>query len=492
MAVTTSRSRRMLFRLLAVALGCLPFLVIEAALRWSQWQPVVFPIDPLVDLHHLRPLFTPNEDATRYSIGPERLQLFRPQQFVMPKPPGTFRIFALGGSTTQGEPYSTETAFAEWLRLDLEVASGGRTIEAINCGGLSYASYRVRAILDEVLNYQPDLIVIYCGQNEFLERRSYDGWRDVPLPLVRASGWASQLRTVQWVRSWTQSHTDRAAESPRNRTALKQEVDALLDYSGGLAEYHRDDPWREPVVAHFEFNLQHMVAACLRQRVPVVLCNPVVNLLDCPPMKFETSMNLSAQQREEFEREFHAAQEPNQTREQIQDHLVKAYEIDPDHAGVNFFLGRIAYESGEWEQAHRYLLAAKENDVCPLRALVAIQEAVARTAQQFQVPLLDADAIFKEHSPHQLVGQRWLVDHIHPTVEGHQLLGDQLCELCLKQHWIETKDPDWLENKQSKVREHLKGLGEDYFQRGKQRLAGLLLWTQGRAKKVSPSSTEQR
>ncbi len=204
------------------------------------------------------------------------------------------------------KPYSTETAFAEWLRLDLEVASGGRTIEAINCGGLSYASYRVRAILDEVLNYQPDLIVIYCGQMNFSNvARMMAGAMCLCRWFARAAGPASFERSSGYAVGRKAIQT-----ALRNHPAIGQRSNRRSTlcsiYSGGLAEYHRDDPWREPVVAHFEFNLQHMVAACLRQRVPVVLCNPVVNLLDCPPMKFETSMNLSAQQREEFEREFHA------------------------------------------------------------------------------------------------------------------------------------------------------------------------------------------
>ncbi len=152
------------------------------------WPKASPPPDPLVNLHHLQPLFTLSADKQTYFIGPERLDLFREARFAAHKPAGTFRIFALGESTTQGEPYSTATAYPAWLELELRAATG-RPVEVINCGGLSYASYRIRAILHEVLDrYQPDLIILYCGQNEFLERRTYDGWRDVPLPIARASG----------------------------------------------------------------------------------------------------------------------------------------------------------------------------------------------------------------------------------------------------------------------------------------------------------------
>ena len=484
---SASLRRRWLLRLSAVAVGCLPFVLLEIVLRVSGLPPQAPAVDSLVDLHHLRPLFTPSADGQSYSIGPERLNLFQSASFQANKPPGTYRIFALGESTTQGEPYSTPTAYPAWLKINLEIATAGHSIEVINCGGLSYASYRIKAILDEVLHYSPDLIVIYCGQNEFLERRSYAGWREVPLPLARASGWLSRVRTIQFVRWAVQGGADRSQQSLPNRTALKTEVDALLDYSGGLENYHRDDPWREPVVAHYRWNLAQMVEQCQLARVRLILMCPVVNLLDCPPMKVELRSDLGSDERERFEAAWSAAQASDQP-EQAREHLQAAYQIDPEHAGVNFFLGRLAWERGDWSAAKEFLTAAKDNDVCPLRALSSMQQAVRETAGQYRVPLVDADQLFSERSPHGIVGNQWLVDHVHPTIEGHQLLGEALCEAVLAEGWLPERDPDWREARTEHVREHLRSLGEEYFHRGKQRLEGLLLWTQGRAKKIRPQS----
>lgn len=483
---TPSSRRRILLRFLAILLGFTPLIAVELTLRILQLPRVASSVDPLVDLHHLQPLFELNAEGNRFQIAPERMNLFRPASFLAKKSPGVFRIFALGGSTTQGEPYSTETAFPEWLKLNLETATRGQAIESINCGGLSYASYRVRAILEEVLNYQPDLIVLYTGQNEFLERRSYDGWRSIPLPLARIDGALMQLRTVQLARSFVEGSPDRHLQPPANRTQLQREVDALLDYSGGLEAYHRHDPWREPVTAHFRWNLQQMVARCQASSVPIVLVRPVVNLLDCPPMKFESRSDLTSGQLAEFNSAWSAAQSPAATPEQAMDYLEKARAIDGEHAGVLFFLGRLASEAGDWDKAATFLRAAKDYDVCPLRAPSSIQQCVNQVAQEFGVPMVDADQLFIDRSPHGLVGNRWLVDHVHPTIEGHQVLGEALCEVCLEQGWLPTRDPQWRENRRDRVRNHFSSLGEDYFHRGKQRLEGLLLWTQGRAKKIRP------
>ena len=127
-----------------------------------------------------------------------------------------------------------------------------------------------RAILQEVLeNYSPDLIILYCGQNEFLEERTYEGWRDVPLPIARASGWLNSLKLAELMRWLVQGSAARDAKATSG-TALKQEVDALLDYNGGLDAYHRDDAWREPVVEHYRWNMNQMVNECRAAKVPII------------------------------------------------------------------------------------------------------------------------------------------------------------------------------------------------------------------------------
>lgn len=476
-------AKRWSLRLLALALGCLPILLCEFGLRLVGWPTESPPPDPLVDLHHLQPLFTLSPDGQTYAIGPERLDLFRAATFAATKPAGTFRIFALGESTTQGEPYSTATAYPAWLELELKAATG-RNVEVINCGGLSYASYRIRAILQEVLaGYAPDLIIIYCGQNEFLEQRTYEGWRDVPLPLAQASSWVSSLKLAQLTRWLVRGPADRNAKIA-SATAVNQEVDALLDYAGGLDAYHRDDPWREPVIKHYRWNMAQMVRDCRDAGVPVVLCNPTANVLDCPPMKFERSSKLPPQQATEFDAAWQAAQANAQQPEVAREYLVKALAIDPEHAGACFFMGRLQWEAGELTQARQLLVRAKDNDVCPLRALSEMQAAVKQIAAQTHVPLLDADQLFSDRSEAGMVGNKWLVDHVHPNIEGHQLLGEALCDLILREAWLTETKSDWRSQRTERWRAHLSTLGEDYFQRGKQRLEGLMLWTQGRAKKV--------
>ncbi len=130
-----------------------------------------------------KPVGGPEVYATR--VG--KLKFFNPQQFPVDKPVGGFRVFTLGGSTTQGQPYDHRVAFAAWLQLYLRAADPSRPWEVINAGALSYASYRIVALIKELLLYEPDLFVVYTGHNEFLEERTYSA-------LIHQPEWCQRLR----------------------------------------------------------------------------------------------------------------------------------------------------------------------------------------------------------------------------------------------------------------------------------------------------------
>ncbi|HBE68956.1 MAG TPA: hypothetical protein DDW52_12480 [Planctomycetaceae bacterium] len=468
-------------------LGLLPIVTLEVGLRIAGYRGTAA-IDPYVDLHRLEPLFVSTgsvDDYQQFAIDDSRLHLFRLVRFKLPKPEKTYRVFALGGSTTQGEPFSTETAFPMWLQIRLRAMLPSRTVEVINCGGLSYASYRVRAICEEVLEYEPDLIVVYTAHNEYLEKRSYAS-NDAGLVSSLLRWPAANLRSAQWLGSRFRGSANRRQET--DFTMMQREVDALLDYQNGLEDYRRSDTWMSGVVEHFAWNVQQMVEGCRRADVPIVFCLPVANELDCPPMKYELSPVLADDDVERFTKRFENAVELNSMGKSVEamEQAMLALELDPQHAGCLFLLGRLAYAAGDFPAAERYLQAAIDNDVCPLRATSEIEAALSLVLETNDVAQVDAGELFAERSKHGIVGDQWLVDHIHPSVAGHQLLGETIADTLVASGQIkpEIANSDWQDREQDLRAAHLSTLGEDYYHRGKQRLQGLRLWTQGRAKKL--------
>ena len=267
-------------------------------------------------------------------------------------------------------------------------------------------------------------------------------------------------------------------------TRLQREVDALLDSHGGLERYQRATLDAPSVVASFVWNLRKMVEACKERGVAIVLVVPTVNVLDCPPFKIQPDPNLGTDQAKELETLWQNAQQEPDPSDAIVKTLQRMLEIDRKHAGAHYKLGQLAVARRDEATAHQHLIAAKDFDVCPLRATTEIQQAVRDVAAEHRVRVLDADRLFQSKADLGLVGSPWFVDHVHPSVEGHQWLGEALAELLVETRWLAPVKQDWTSQRPDCYREHLSTLGEEYFIRGKQRLEGLMLWTQGRARKI--------
>ncbi|MEX0676367.1 MAG: hypothetical protein WD063_04790, partial [Pirellulales bacterium] len=142
-----SRRRRWVFRCLAVLVGLSPLVACEGFCAVFDWGRPGLHDDPFVGFRSVVPLFVLNEDQTRYEIPKARQAYFRPDSFAAKKAPDEFRIFCLGESTVQGNPFTIETSFTTWLEISLRAADASRSWEVVNCGGISYASYRLVPIL---------------------------------------------------------------------------------------------------------------------------------------------------------------------------------------------------------------------------------------------------------------------------------------------------------------------------------------------------------
>ena len=300
-------TNRFLFRVLGVLVGLLPFLAIESVLRLTDWGRPTELEDPYVGFAALRPLFVLDADGQQFEIDPARHQYFRPESFSAKKGAHEFRIFCLGGSTVQGRPYAIETSFTTWLELSLQAADPRRVWDVVNCGGISYASYRLVPILRELLDYEPDLFILYTGHNEFLEDRTYREVKNTPRAVRYLHSVGMNLRSYRLLRAAWLRLGQHGTRDPSPQNKLPKEVDAFLDYRGGLADYHRDDDWRRGAVAHYRLNLSRMIGLAEIAGVPVLLVNPVSNLRDCPPFKLEVSQELDDAKRSEFEAEWENA-----------------------------------------------------------------------------------------------------------------------------------------------------------------------------------------
>jgi tetratricopeptide (TPR) repeat protein len=390
--------------------------------------------DPFVGFTPGAPLFTRSGD--QFETTDVRRTYFNLQTFAAVKPAGTRRIFCLGGSTTYGHPWDDSTSYPRWLRDMLNAASPDQRWEVVNCGGISYASYRLAWLTDELLQYQPDVLIVHTGHNEFLEDRSWSSFRELS-PAVRSfAALAGRLRTTTLL---DQVLGGASREKP-GKPVLREEVDPLLDRSAGPSVYSRDDDRARMVVQHLEHSLQKICRIGRAAGIPVILVLPGSNLRDFAPFRSDFSQpgfanSLKVTQLLRQADELQQQQQPEQAFSTLQ----QAVSVDPRYAESAYRAGRLAADLGRCEDALKLLKQARDEDICPLRATQPSLDAIVQVSQQEQVPLVDFASILDQHALQKrgcaVPGDEGFLDHVHPTIDMHRdlaiALGQQLQQLKL-------------------------------------------------------------
>ncbi len=480
------KRRKVWFRLAAVGFGLFLLILIEAACWLFGWGTPSHAEDPYVGFREIHPLFEPDPTGENYVIPPARLNFFAPESFPINKGENTFRIFCLGGSTVQGRPWSKETSFPTFLKLALNEADPQKDWEVINCGGVSYASYRLVPILKECFKYQPDLIILCTGHNEFLEDRTYGHIKHAPALVATGERFFGRLRLFTLIRQAIQKAKGKPSQPVPE---LSGETEPILDYHDSLKAYHRNPEWRAGVIAHYRANVQWMIGLSQAAGVPMLVVLPPSNLGNCPPFKSEHKAGISSEEQQQFEQLVSEAR--GLYRRDLSGAIRKlkaAIEIDDRYALTWFELGDCYRIKGLKKQAREAFVRAREEDICPLRILSPMEESLRQIVNNTGTPFVDAHALLEQESRQQILGGRWLVDHVHPTIPGSQKIAMALAEK-LAEQGIAHLTPGWKLRAQSLCETHVEKLGTFYYLKGERTLEALRVWTQGQAD--GPSALER-
>ncbi len=415
-----------------VAVGVLLVLV-EGVLALVGVRAERYASDPYVGFAGRIPLFVEEVDGdgvVRMVTAENRFDYFNRQSFLKVKAEGVKRVFCMGGSTTFGRPYTDGTSFAGWMRELLGEMEPGKW-EVVNAGGVSYASYRVALLMEELVRYEPDVFVIYTGHNEFLERRIYGKVEEssgVGRRLRRAAG---RMRVTSGMARVLESAGVAGAggEAEGGRTVLEAEVTTELEKTLGPTSYARAELHRGAVLEHFRFNLGRMVEIAESVGARVIFVEPASNLREVSPFKSEAGAGVSDADREVWQGLFSGAAEAMQVEGDPGRALAlldEAAGLDAARADLHFARGRVLEALGRYGEAKLAYERARDEDVCPLRATSAVLPIVREVAEERGVAWVDYVGMLEGVSEHGIPGGKVFLDHVHPTIESHRMLAMEL------------------------------------------------------------------
>ncbi len=393
--------------------------------------------DPFIGFENWSSLFIAEEDSagsTWMVTAPAKLENFNLQRFPRQKAEGSQRVFCLGGSTTYGRPYDASLSFCGWLQAFLDSAQPEQSWEVINAGGISYASYRVVVLMEEMTRYDPDYFIIYAGHNEFLERRSYPMLSSIPRPALGLAGAISHTHLFRAMNSLVENLSSENVSLEGGRLLLPSEVDEILNHSVGPSAYHRDEAFHDSALMHYRYNLERMVKIAGKAGAGVIFVIPAANLKDSTPFKSEHRAGLSETALSRWEElvEHGVSLQRRGEHGQAVDAFQAAWVIDDQYAELHFRLATSLLALDRKVEARDAFLQALNLDVAPLRAPEDFQRTVREVASVNGLPFVDYPGIVDELTldtlGYPIPGREIFLDHVHPSFDATRALALALME----------------------------------------------------------------
>lgn len=420
-----SKSRRILFSALMLLLPALLLVLAELALR-------LFGYGESYPLVHKKMIFGKEKYVVNRQIG--QRYFFLPEArtpeaseeiFDVVKKPNTLRIFCLGGSTTAGFPYEINATFPFQLQHRLRQALTESSVEVINLGIAAVNSHTVRDLLPEVLELQPDLLIIYMGHNEFYGAHGVGSSQYISSSRFWIATYL-KLRRLRLTRLLEQIIRGAGGKSGAKQAMPRSMMEAMAkDQAIAL-----DSQKFQIACRNFEENLRDIIKSARERKVQVVVSNLVSNLKDQPPFVSGYSPATDEFTRRRCESlllegrgllesgQFAAAQET----------FTRVLELDSAGAEAHFYLGKSLLAGGDSARAYLRFVKARDLDRLRFRAPTAFNRIIEKVAKESDVPLVDMKTVFRAASPGGIPGKELFLEHLHPNFDGYRLMAQAFLE----------------------------------------------------------------
>jgi tetratricopeptide (TPR) repeat protein len=351
--------------------------------------------------------------------------------FIGAKSPGAVRIFVLGSSAARGTPESS-FSFGKVLEAMLRERYPSVKFEVVNAAMTAINSHVCREIARDCAAHEPDLFIVYMGNNEVVGPYGpgtvFQQWSP-SLRLIRANVWLKSTRTGQLFDAARRHFHPSAIDSAKwhgMEMFLENQISA-------------DDPRLATVCDNFRRNLTDICRIARGAKAGVILSTVAVNLRDCPPFASKHRGDLTPEDLDKWSLLYKEGAEL-----EVQKHPLEAIEryeaaarIDDRFAELQFRTARCLASLGRVTDARARFLAARDLDTLRFRADAQINAAIRDVAGEQQaagVRLVDAEEIAaqRDSSCDGIPGEDLFYEHVHFTFDGNYLLArsmlDRVCE----------------------------------------------------------------
>ena len=328
--------------------------------------------------------------------------------FLKEKPANGYRIFVMGGSTAFGFPYDANIMFSRILNFRLADVFPDKHIEVINTAMTAVNSFTLLDFMDEILEQQPDVILIYAGHNEFYGAMGVGSVEKLGknAKLARVYLKLTRFKTFLLVRQFVGA----IQKSIAGIRGARRDADPTKTLMARIVA-EQTIPYKSELynlgMNHFEENLRLIFEKAKKKNVPIIISELVSNIKDQPPfVSVKTDSFPTAQ---------------------------KAFRI-----------GKKLEARGKYNDAKTALTLAKDLDALRFRASGDCNKIIRKVAKEFKAPVAPMESRFARYSEHGLPGNEVFVEHLHPNIDGYFIMADAFFDVMrenkfISSHWNEQR-----------------------------------------------------
>jgi hypothetical protein len=352
----------------------------------------------------------PSQPSSRFAEPVVQFNL--PARFPDAQGESDIDLVVLGESSAEGVPYQRWVSIGRIIAWQLNEVLPGRTVRLNTLAKAGDTLERQHQAMANLVR-RPELLIIYCGHNEFFSRLWWSSNLDhyvVDHIPTRWQVFIAQIERVSPLCNVIRETADkcRVAIPPSSNTD-RHLIDVPV-YTA--AEF-------EALLLDFRRRLEEMVSYAERIGALPVLILPPANDAGFEPNRSFLPAATPRAERDTFRNAFLAARgmeddDPGKSIERYQALLAR----QACFAETHYRLARVLERSGAWDLAYRHYVAARDLDGLPMRCLTPFQEAYREVASRHDCVLIDGQSYFHAIGHHGLLDNHLFQDAMHPSLRG--------------------------------------------------------------------------
>jgi tetratricopeptide (TPR) repeat protein len=360
------------------------------------------------------PLASESEDIRKSAMGrlpPPLAKVVLRQQFPDGADDKRIDLVVLGESSAEGVPFQSWLSLGALVKWQLEEAIPGLDVRLKILARSGDTLEKQHEALAR-LRRRPEIVIVYCGHNEFLSR--FFAFSDLPYYSLdqRPGEWdrlVDRAERLSPLCGLIRRSADRCRIAlpppPIQRDLIDVPVFTLEEYSRILPDFRR--------------RLEEIVSYTIDQGAVPILISPPGNDADFEPNRSFLPAGTPVRARESFRRAFLDARRLEDgdavtSMKKYRDLLAR----EPGFAETHYRLATLLRKARQWDEAYRHFRVARDLDGYPMRCLTAFQEVYREVASRHDCIFIDGQSYFHTIGRNGLLDDELFQDAMHPSLRG--------------------------------------------------------------------------